>query len=354
VTKTWSVLVRTAIAIAGAMAVGGAVVAAAGLDPLSTFRDLVAQSVGSTFAIENSLLEAVPITLAALGVALALRAGLFNLGGEGQIYVGALAGVSVALAGSALPVWALLPSVLVAGFAGGAAWGALPGLLRARLGLSEIITTIMLNFIAFWIVAYLVRGPIQDPKGVGYPYTSEVVTAARLPIVSATVPVGILIAAAVAAAVWIVLERTGLGLDIKAIGEGEPAARFGGVHIRTRIVVAMASAGALAGLAGVCELSGRQYRLSDTFSPGWGFQAVAVALIGRGTALGTLAAGLFFGALSNGVSGLEATAGVPSAVGQLIEGIAVLFLIVANANFVNRLLRRRFTVRRVRVVGQAA
>jgi ABC-type uncharacterized transport system permease subunit len=351
--RSVGILLRTVAALAGALLVGGAAVAGAGLDPFTTFRELVAQSVGSSFAIQNSLLEAVPLTLAALGISPALRAGLFNLGGDGQIYIGALAGVCVALAGPDLSAWILLPSLLGAAVLAGAAWGAIPGLLRARLGLSEIITTIMLNFIAAWIVSYLVRGPIQDPSGVGYPYTREVVGAARLPVIGGTIPVGILIALGAAVVLWVVLERSRFGLDVKAVGDGEPAARFAGVRIERTVVVLFALAGALAALAGAAELSGRQLRLSDAFSPGWGFEAVAAALIGRGTVWGTFAAALFFGALANGVGGLEAVAGVPSAIGELIEGVAVLFLVAANARFAIRLVRSA-TTRRVRAVGQAA
>ncbi len=353
--KATGVLVRTCVAVAGALLVGGAAVAAAGLDPVPTFRELVSQAVGSSFAIENSLLEAVPLTLTALGIAIALRAGLFNLGGEGQILIGALAGVGVALGAPGLPAWLLVPALLAASLVAGAAWGAVPGVLRARLGLSEIITTIMLNFVAFWIVSYLVRGPIQDPNGVGYPYTREIAAAARLPVVGGAIPVGILVTAGAAVVVWVLLERSGFGLAVKAIGDGERAARFGGIRIELVVAGLMAIAGALAGLAGAAELSGRQLRLIDTFSPGWGFEAIAVALIGRGTAFGTLGAGLFFGALANGVSGLEAVAGVPSAIGQLIEGVAVLFLVAANAEYVIRLARGAVPVRRrVRPVGEAA
>jgi simple sugar transport system permease protein len=342
---------RTLVAVGAALLVAGIIVTLAGLDPFSTFRQLVRQAAGSSFALENSLLESVPLTLTALGIALALRGGLFNLGGEGQIYLGALAGVGVALAAPSLTTYLLLPAMLLAAMVAGFAWGAVPGFLRARLGLSEIITTIMLNFIATWIVAYLVRGPIQDPTGIGYPYTRQVTAPARLPVVGATVPVGFLITCGAAVAVWFLLERTRFGLDVKAIGQGEAAARFGGIRIERTIVLLLALAGALAALGGITELSGRQLRLSDSFSPGWGFEAIAVALIGRGTAFGTLVAGVFFGMLTNGIDGLEITAGVPSSLGQLIEGIAVLFLVAANARFALRLVRA--PVRRTRVVAEA-
>lgn len=333
-------MLRTLLAVAGALLVGGIAVTMAGLAPLPTFVDLVQASVGSQSAIKNSLLQSVPITLTALGVALAFRARLFNLGGDGQIYIGALGAVAVAMFARTWPALALLPVVLLAGCLCGCAWGAIAGLLRARLGLSEIITTIMLNFIGFWIVSYMVRGPIKDPAGSGYPYTPAVVEAARLPLVGDTVPVGILITLLAAIVLWLVLERSRTGLEIKATGESEPAARFAGIRVDRHYLLVLATAGALGGLAGASELLGNQYRLSDFFSPNWGFDAVAVALIGRGSPIGTLAAGLFVGSLESGTQAVQATAAVPASVAKIVQGVAVLFLIVANADLVMELVRK--------------
>lgn len=319
---------------------GGIAVTMAGLSPLATFADLVQASVGSPSAIKNSLLQAVPITLTGLGVALAFRARLFNLGGQGQIYIGALGAVAIAMAARTWSPVALVPAVLLAGCVGGCAWGAIAGVLRARLGLSEIITTIMLNFIGFWIVSYLVRGPIKDPAGGGYPYTPPVVEAARLPLIGDTVPTGILITLVAAFVLWLVLERSRTGLEIKATGESEPAARFAGIRVNRHYLLVLAIAGTLAGLGGATELLGNQYRLSDFFSPGWGFDAVAVALIGRGSPLGTLAAGIFFGSLESGTQAVEATAAVPASVAKIVQGVAVLFVIVANADLVVELVRK--------------
>jgi len=294
------ILGRVLVALLGAILVGGTAIAAAGLPPLATFGSLVQASAGSLFAIKNSLLQSVPITLAALGVAMGIRGGCFNLGAEGQIYVGALGGVVVALAVPGCPASALIVAVLLAGSVCGACWGAVAGALRARLGLSEIITTIMLNFVAFWFVSYLVRGPLVDPNGGGYPYTPPVPAASRLSMLGGVIPAGMLLVLLAALALWLLLERSRTGLEIQAVGEGEAAARFAGIKVERHLLLAMLIAGALAGLGGVAELAGDQYRLSGFFSPGWGFDAVAVALIGRATPFGTLAAGLFFGALESG------------------------------------------------------
>jgi ABC-type uncharacterized transport system permease subunit len=333
------VLARTVLALVGAALLGGVAVAAAGLDPLPTLQAVIWGAAGDSFGIRNSLLQAVPITLTAVGVTLALRAALFNLGGEGQIYMGALGAVAVALAGRHLPGWLLVPLAILAGVTAGFGWGLIAGVLRATLGLSEIITTIMLNFIAFFAVSYLIRGPIQDPQAAGYPYTEQVAPAARLGTIGHLVPAGALLAVVAAAACWLVVERSRPGMRINDIGQGEPAARFAGVPTRAYTVAVLGVAGAMGGLAGAGELTGNQLRLSDRFSPGWGFDAVAVALIGRGNPFGTLAAGLFFGALRSGIDAAQTAAAVPAATAQIIQAATVLLLVAANSDVLAHALR---------------
>jgi general nucleoside transport system permease protein len=333
------VLARTLLALVGAALLGGVAVAAAGLDPLPTLQAVVWGAAGDSFGIRNSLLQAVPITLTAVGVTLGLRASLFNLGGEGQIYMGALGSAAVALAARDLPGWLLIALVVLAGAVAGFGWGLIAGVLRATLGLSEIITTIMLNFIAFFAVSYLVRGPIQDPQAAGYPYTEQVTSTARLGTLGGFVPAGAILAVLAAAVCWLVLDRSRPGVRINDVGQGEPAARFAGVPIGVYTIVVLGVAGAMGGLAGAAELTGNQLRLSDRFSPGWGFDAVAVALIGRGNPFGTLAAGLFFGALRSGIDAAQASAAVPAAVAQIIQAATVLLLVAANSDVLAHALR---------------
>jgi ABC-type uncharacterized transport system permease subunit len=334
------IAVRVLLALVGAALAGGVAMAAAGLDPVGTWVTIVEAAVGTGFGLHESLVDAVPITLTALGVAIAYRASLFNLGGEGQIAMGALAGVLVALGGRDLPAFALAPLVLVAGMLAGCAWGAVAGALRASLGLSEIITTIMLNFIALEVVGYLIRGPLKDPQGGGYPYTPQVPAPSRLGSLLTVVPAGLLVCLAAAAVIWVALERSRVGLAVKDIGEGERAVRFAGLRVGPYVLGALAFAGALGGLAGAAELTGDQLRLSDGFSPGWGYDAVAVALIGRGSPLGTLAAGLFIGFLRSGIDGAQVTASVPAAVAQIVQAATVLLLVVANSDVVTTAARR--------------
>ncbi|MBN8866360.1 MAG: ABC transporter permease [Solirubrobacterales bacterium] len=333
-------IVRTLLALVGAALVGSIFLAIDGVDLGFAYQEIFEQSFGSSFAVKNSLIEAVPITLVALGVAVAFRAGIFNLGGEGQIYMGALFAVLVVLGLSGLPGPVLIVLGLIGGAIGGGLWGGVAGALRSRLGLSEIITTIMLNFIAFWIVSYLVRGPIQDPDGAGYPYTKEIPAKADLPTLFGTIPLGAVLLVVAAVVVWILLERTKTGISIKSLGAGEAAGRFSGLNVERTGFAVLLIAGVLGGLAGAASLLGNEGRLSDFFSPGWGFVGVMTALIGRGTAIGTLVAGLLIGFLNNGITGAQSAAGIPTSTAQILVGVFVLFLIIVNTDIVATALRR--------------
>ena len=314
-----------------------------GLDVAFVFGEILNQAFGSDFAIRNSLIEAVPITLVGLGVAIAFRAGIFNLGGDGQIYMGALASVLVVLALPGLPGPLLILVGLVAGMIGGALWGGIAGGLRSKLGLSEIITTIMLNFIAFWIVSYLVRGPIQDPGGSGYPYTKKVPDSATLPIIGDLIPFGAILVLLAGLLTWILLERSRVGISIKSLGSGDAAGRFAGLNVERTGFMVLMLAGLLGGLAGTVSLLGNEGRLSDFFSPNWGFIGVMTALIGRGTAIGTVVAGFAIGFLTSGISGAQGSAGIPDATAQILVGTFVLFLIIVNTDMVIRLMRNAGT-----------
>ena len=334
-----------------ALATGALVVAISGLEPVATGQAIFEGAFGTKQAISNTLITTIPITLTALGVAVAYRAGLFNIGGEGQIYIGALCAILVALAGKHAGGAVLIPAVLIAGLLGGAIWGGIAGALRARLGLSELITTIMLNYIALWIVSYLVRGPIQDNSyaALGYPQSSDVAGGAQLGQIGGWLPVGVFLVGAAAIAVWVYIERSMSGLGLQAVGEAPAASRFAGMPVSRYQFATLAAAGALAGLGGATELLGNQHHLSDSFTPGWGYDALAVALLARGRVAGTILVGLFVGALRAGVLGAQAEVPLDQSLAQLLQGIAMLYLLLANADLlapaVKRALLRRRAVR---------
>lgn len=305
-------------------------------------------SLGGADSIRESLRQAVPILIAGLGVAFALRAGLFNIGGNGQIYVGALCAALVGLYATALPVPILPIAVVIAGAAGGGAWGAIPGWMRSRLSMNEVITTLLLNFVGFWGVMYFVHGPFRDPVGIGYPWTRAVGSKAQLPYLpfgSVLVPTGTLIGIGLAVLFAVVVNRTKFGFELRLLGDNPAAGKFAGVPIGSRTVQTLAVSGALCGIAGAVELASFQYRVSDFFSPGFGFTAVAVALVANGSASGTVAAALFFGALQAGASAMESIAQVTASVSFAVQGFIIILLVAARSQVLQakmlRIRRRR-------------
>ncbi|MFQ5914908.1 MAG: ABC transporter permease [Nitrospinota bacterium] len=323
--------------------IGAVIIKGIGISPVAAYRSLWNGVFGTGAGFGLSITRTVPLLFAGLSVAIAFRGGLFNIGGEGQIYIGALASTAAALLLPAMP-WAVhFPLILVASFLAGGLWGALAGWMRARYGLNEIITTIMLNYVAFWLVSYLVHGPLLD-RASYYPWSAEVPESTRFPILHdpTGIHLGIFLAVAVAVLTWVFLWFTATGFAIRAAGSGASTARFAGVNVTRSIVLAMFVAGGLAGLGGTAEIHGVQFRLSDFFSPGYGFTGIAVALLGRTNPLGVVVAALFFGMLDAGSDNMQQTVAVPSAVIQLVQGVAIVFLVMSSSlGLLRNLLRRQ-------------
>jgi simple sugar transport system permease protein len=325
-----------------ALVVVGVLLASNGSDPIAAYRSMVSAAFGSTFALSTTVIKTMPRLLPALGIALALRAGLWNVGAEGQIYVGALAATGVALFGPVAPFPLGAGLALVAATAAGAAWGAIPGALRAGRGISEVITSLMLVYVAIHLTNYLVEGPWLV-RGSTFPATDVVPTELRLPVIwtGTLLNAGVLVVLGALAIVAFVLRRTVFGLQLRAIGGNDRAARVAGLSVGAITITAMAASGALAGLAGGIEVLGARGRLIEGFSPGYGFEAIAIALLGRLNPLGIVGAALLFGALDAGGAGLQTTAaGVSSAIVPITEGLAVVFVLI-GLGIVELLARRR-------------
>jgi simple sugar transport system permease protein len=330
IARVWGAAFVSLVAVLLGLMVGAIIVALSGGDVVGALGAMLRGSVGSPPAIEESLRQATPLLIAGLGVAFAMRAGLFNIGAEGQLYIGAALGVLVGLGiPAAGPVL-----VVAAGLLGGALWGGAAGAMKARLGMNEVITTLLMNFIAFWFVSYLVHGPLRDRAGGGYPWTERLDPSSRIggfAVDGLDVPGGFVLGLALAALVGLVLTRSHFGFEIRLLGASHTAARFAGVPVGRRTVQAMGFGGGLAGIAGAVELAAYQYRLSDFFSPGYGYTAIAVALVGNNTASGCVAAALLFGVLRAGSASMERTAGVPAAVSLVVQGVIVAFLVAARS-----------------------
>ena len=331
-------LVRAAtvyVAIAAlAVLLLAALLAAGGYDAPLALGALWRGSLGSAYALHSAtLVRATPLVLAGLAVTVAFRAGILNIGAEGQLVAGATAAAAVAGAlssGALLPL--ALPAALVAAMLAGAAWAGIAALLRARFGVLDVISTIMLNFVAGFVVSWLVRGPLQEPSRI-YPQTMTLDEAARLPrlLEGSRLHAGALLAAAAAVLLWIVLGRTAAGFRLRAVGANPRAAATAGL-IRVERVAAGAflASGALAGLAGGVELTGVTFALYENLSPGYGFTAIAVALLARLHPLGVVATGVMFGALQAGATAMQRDAGVPSVVVAVIEATVILMVLAAE------------------------
>ncbi|MGH2751465.1 MAG: ABC transporter permease [Actinomycetota bacterium] len=280
---------------------------------------------GSPTAISETLLASTPLILAGLSVALAFRAGMFNIGAEGQIIGGMLVSSYVGFTFD-LPFVIHLPLALVAGFLGGALWGAIPGFLKARTGAHEVITTIMLNFIALNLLTFFLKTPLYQRPGRDDPLSKEVAEPARLPSFGDfRVNWGIVLALVVAFAVWYLLFRTTIGFRFRAVGANPNAAAYAGMGVAGTYVLAMAVAGGLSGLAGTANLHGVAYSMSPGFL-NYGFDAIALALLGRTHPFGVVLAALLFGALRAGALVMQGTAAVGTDIIVVIQALIIMFV----------------------------
>ena len=293
--------------------------AAFGHSPLELLATLVRGSVGSRFALEGTLLKTVPLLLTGLSVAVAFRAGAWNIGAEGQFLVGALAALLASRFGSI--------AALLAAIAAGAAWASIASLMRVWRNAPEVLTTILLNFVAIHLLGWAVNGPLQEASG-KYPQSDAVPPSSALPPLGGTaLHAGVVIAPLVAVAIWYLLYRTSEGLRLRATGFNPFAARWAGVDVDAQLVRAMALSGGAAGLAGGIELLGVTQRLFERFASGYGYSGIAVALLAQLHPLATIASALFFGALVTGAGELQRSANVSATVATFGQAVVILAVI---------------------------
>jgi len=328
-------LIIPIVAVVLALIIGGIIMLATGVSMQAigeSYMALFKGSLGSVYAISETLTAAAPLTLAGLGLAVGFRAGLFNIGAEGQILIGGMGAVVVGFSFPGLPMIIHLPLALIAGAIAGAAWASIAGWLRAATGAHEVITTIMLNLTSYLLVDYLLRNPPIQRLGRSDPISKTVLPSAQLPHLlswldpSLRLHAGIILTILAVAFVYWVLFRTTVGFEFRASGLNPDAARYAGMRSGLIIVVVMALAGALAGLAGANQVLGVLGRASPNFSGGIGFDAIAVALLGRSHPVGVLLAGLLFGALQAGGRQMQVDAGVSLDLIAVIQALIIIFI----------------------------
>jgi general nucleoside transport system permease protein len=330
-----------------AMAVGAVVIRAVGASPMLTYLTIVTGPVQDLFGVTEVLVRAVPLILVALGIAISFRSGIINIGAEGQILMGILAATATALALPGLPKVILLPLVLMAGAIGGGLWAGIAGVLRAKLGVNEILSTVMLNYIAAQFYTFLLRGPMIDPgeleTGSGTPQSVRLPENAWLGrlIPETRLHMGLILALVLAVAVYFLLWRTTWGLRLRAAGAEAKAARYAGISVDRSLITAMLFAGAFAGLAGAVEVTGVHHRAIEGISSGYGFAGIVVALFGGLHPAGIVPAAVFFGLLLVGADMTQRTAGVPANMILVLQGVIILAIVSAKMYLNNAYAQER-------------
>lgn len=329
--------VRRFLPLIAAVGAGFAVLAitllATGHDPIVALGAMWRGAFGSWDTVLSAVLpRSVPLIIIGLGIGLAFRAGALNIGAEGQFYAGAIAATWAGLHLNGWPAPLAIAVLLIASILAGMLWVAVPVLLRVRFGVLEVISTLLLNFVADALVSWMVQGPLQETKRV-YPQSDPIAASARLPQVPGTrMHLGLLLAVVLALGLWLIYRRTLWGFQLRATGAGPLAARIAGrIDTNRMIAIALLLSGGIAGLAGGVEVSGVSYALFQSLSPGYGFTGIAVALLARLDPLGTIATGLLFAVLEAGAGGLQREAGVPAVLVYLIEAVIIIVVLLSDA-----------------------
>jgi ABC-type uncharacterized transport system permease subunit len=322
------------LAIFTAVVLGGIIIASVKGNPFLAYYGLIQGSFGSAKALSETAVWATPYIFAGLAVALAFKGGLFNIGAEGQLAVGA---VFAALIGYALPVWLgrdiptiiHLPLAILVGMLMGALWAAIVGFLKAYTGGHEVINTIMMNYIALNTISFLLNGPMKDPNPNNVTARTPLIAeSARMPVIFPGLRIhwGFVLALLVAYLVWWLLNKTTLGFEIRTVGANPDAAKYAGINVKRIIILTMALSGMLAGLAGTIEVTGLNYRHELGFSIGYGFDAIAIALLGRSHPLGVVLAAILFAAMRNGATRMQFLTQMPVDLISMLQALILLFV----------------------------
>lgn len=341
--KGFHAILSPIVSVALALLVGAVLVVIAGANPFVAYTALFRGAFGSVYNFTEVLVKASPLWLAAMAVVLSFRTGVFNCGAEGQIFMGALATTGVGVALADWSPWLLLPVVFLASFAAGGIWGGIPGLLKAKLGVNEIISTIMFNYIATWIVSYFVTGPWRDTSSMT-PQTymiGEGAFLSKLPT-GTRLHSGIIITLVLTVMVHFLMNKSVFGYKSRLVGTSQSVAAAAGISVPKVLYSTMFLSGGLAGLAGMIEITGLHHRLLNSFSPGYGFMAITVGLLGKLSPFGALVSGLFFAALTVGANEMQRSTGIPNSLISIIQALVVIFLLAGDVISEDSVIRRLF------------
>ncbi len=316
-------------AIVAALLICTPLISWTGVSPILSYGVMVKGALGSGFALSETLSRATPLMFTGLGVAIAFRTRFWNIGAEGQFYLGAIAATVLGTGAIALPSVILIPLIFLGGFLLGGLLLLLPALLKTQIQVDEVVTTLLLNFIVLLVVSYLVEGPLKDPAALGWPQALPLVPAATLPKLFGRAHWGLIGAIASGVLVWVLNDRSVLGYRMKAIGFNQNAARFAGIPINWVILVTALLSGGLAGMGGVSEVAGLKGYLSLDLSPGFGYTGIIVAMLAQLHPLGVLVSAVFVAAIYVGADTMSRAANLPTYLADVIVSMALLCMLVS-------------------------
>ncbi len=332
-------LVLPLLSVVTAVLVGSLFMLLNGYNPLAAYAGMLDGAFGSPTSVARTLLSAIPLLFSGLSVAFAFKGGLFNIGGEGQLFLGAVASAWVGVAFAGLPGVIHMTLAVLAGFIAGALWGGISGALKAYTGAHEVITTIMLNNLAIILAGWLVSqggegqtpGPLRDPDPLNIvPRTAQVAESARLPVLfklgSESINFGLILAILAILIIWWLVWRSTFGFELRMVGLNPSAGKYAGVNVKRTTITTMAIAGGLAALAGAIETLGRNYYFAPNFNTGYGFDGIAVALLGKSHPLGVGLSAVLFGAMDAGTTRMQLAARVPSEIIQIVQALVLVFI----------------------------
>lgn len=324
-------LLYPVMAILATFIIAAILVMIAGAAPLQVFGLVIKGAVGSQFALVETLTRATPLIFTGLAIAVAFRAKLWNIGAEAQLYAGAVMTVILGTGAIAAPAGILIPLIIVGAMTAGALLLLGPAILKTRFGVDEVVTTLLLNFIFLLFVSLLLEGPLKDPMGLGWPQSERVVSEARLPriIQGKRLHYGFILAIVSAIAVWLIMAKSVLGYEMRAVGHNPEAARFAGIPVNRVLVKTALLSGGLAALAGVSEVAGLKGNLTLDISPGFGYTGIVVAMLALLNPLGVVISAIFVAGIFVGADAMSRSAGVPSYISDVMVATALLSMVTA-------------------------
>lgn len=339
--KFWMEPLSVVIAVVLSILCSAGLIASSGADPIAALKALFEGAFGSRDAFLETIVQATPLIFTGLAVLVAFRSKVWNIGAEGQFWAGAIAATWVSLYFDNLPRPLLLALIILVSLIAGAAWGFIPGLLKTRFNANVIIVTIMMNYLIQYLLSFLLSGVWRDPDQF-YIQTQRFANSTFFPtFFNSRIHLGLFLGILIAALMYVLLWKTPLGYEIRAIGDNPVSSRYKGINIERTVVLVMIISGAIAGLAGGSELSGLHHRLKMDINAGYGFTGILIALLGRLNPFGVILAAVFFGALVNGSTSMQIFTGVPVALVYCVQGIVLIFLLISEVAIQYRVERVR-------------